>query len=147
LYADGKHLGECTLAEDLSPFRSLKLHNIVRWLDSELAHHPHMKVFLRTNSPRHFVHGDWNTGDSCNSTTPLSGGSEVLGDHSTDPAAEHAVIGTRVKLLDITSISQLRSEGHIADHTLKSQRVKYDCSHWCLPGIPDMWNEILFAQI
>ncbi|XP_047079758.1 protein trichome birefringence-like 14 [Lolium rigidum] len=147
LYADGKPLGNGTLPEDLGPFRNLKLRNIARWLDSELVHRPHMKVFLRTNSPRHFLHGDWNTGGSCNSTTPLSGGSEVLDDHSSDLPAEHAVIGTRVKLLDITSISQLRSEGHIAHHTFKSLSAKYDCSHWCLPGIPDMWNEILFAQI
>ncbi|XP_051209255.1 protein trichome birefringence-like 14 [Lolium perenne] len=147
LYADGKPLGNGTLPEDLGPFRNLKLHNIVRWLDSELIRRPYMKVFLRTNSPRHFLHGDWNTGGSCNNTTPLSAGSEVLEDHSSDLPAEHAVTGTRVKLLDITSISQLRSEGHIADHTLKSLSVKYDCSHWCLPGIPDMWNEILFAQI
>ncbi|XP_047079757.1 protein trichome birefringence-like 14 [Lolium rigidum] len=147
LYADGKPLVKGTLPEDLSPFRNLKLHNIVRWLDSELIHRPHMKVFLRTNSPSHFLHGDWNTGGSCNSTTPLSSGSEVFGDHSGDLPAEHAVTGTRVKLLDITSISQLRSEAHVADHTLNSQSVKYDCSHWCLPGIPDTWNEILFAQI
>ncbi|XP_051209262.1 protein trichome birefringence-like 14 isoform X2 [Lolium perenne] len=147
LYADGKPLVKGTLPEDLSPFRNLRLHNIVRWLDSELIHRPHMKVFLRTNSPSHFLHGDWNTGGSCNSTTPLSSGSEVFGDHSGDLPAEHAVTGTRVKLLDITSISQLRSEAHVADHTLNSQSVKYDCSHWCLPGIPDTWNEILFAQI
>jgi hypothetical protein len=44
LYADGKHLGEGTLAEDLSPFRSLKPHNIVRWLDSELTHTTRKKV-------------------------------------------------------------------------------------------------------
>ncbi|CAG7882379.1 unnamed protein product [Brassica rapa] len=22
-----------------------------------------------------------------------------------------------------------------------------DCSHWCLPGVPDTWNEILYAQL
>jgi hypothetical protein len=22
-----------------------------------------------------------------------------------------------------------------------------DCSHWCLPGVPDAWNELLYALI
>ncbi|BAT96103.1 hypothetical protein VIGAN_08298600 [Vigna angularis var. angularis] len=22
-----------------------------------------------------------------------------------------------------------------------------DCSHWCLPGVPDTWNELLYAQL
>ncbi|GER41133.1 hypothetical protein STAS_17836 [Striga asiatica] len=22
-----------------------------------------------------------------------------------------------------------------------------DCSHWCLPGVPDTWNQLLFAQL
>ncbi|CAN6921912.1 unnamed protein product, partial [Brassica oleracea var. botrytis] len=21
-----------------------------------------------------------------------------------------------------------------------------DCSHWCLPGVPDTWNEILYTK-
>jgi hypothetical protein len=22
-----------------------------------------------------------------------------------------------------------------------------DCSHWCLPGIPDSWNELLYSTL
>ncbi|KQK00092.1 protein trichome birefringence-like 14 isoform X3 [Brachypodium distachyon] len=127
--------------------RNAKLHNIARWLDAELLRRPGMKVFLRTMSPDHFVDGGWDTGGRCEDTAPLSGGSEVSGDRSGDLAAEHAVNGTRVKLLDVTAISRLRSEGHISNHSVGAQREKYDCLHWCLPGVPDLWNELLFAQI
>ncbi|KAK3133271.1 hypothetical protein QOZ80_6AG0534480 [Eleusine coracana subsp. coracana] len=148
LYADGKPVGKGRFA-DLNRAKNLTLHSIARWMDSEIARHPQMKVFLRTMSPRHFVNGDWNTGGTCGNTIPLSHGSEVLQDHSSDFPAESAVNGTRVKLLDITAISQLRDEGHVSNSTFKAKASTgiHDCLHWCLPGIPDMWNELLFAQI
>ncbi|CAM0951274.1 unnamed protein product [Alopecurus aequalis] len=146
LYADGKPVGEGRLA-DLNRAKNLTLHSIARWVDSELVRRPQLKAFLRTLSPRHFVNGDWNTGGSCGNTFPFSNGSEVLQDHSSDLPAERAVNGTRVKLLDITAISQLRDEGHISNRTLRAPTGISDCLHWCLPGIPDMWNELLFAQI
>ncbi|CAN6174237.1 unnamed protein product [Urochloa humidicola] len=148
LHADGRPVGNGSRLADLNRAKNLTLHSIARWMDSELARHPQMKVFLRTISPRHFVNGDWNTGGTCGNTIPLSNGSEVLQDHSIDIPAETAVKGTRVKLLDITAISKLRDEGHISNSSFKKASTGInDCLHWCLPGIPDMWNEILFAQI
>ncbi|CAN6166872.1 unnamed protein product [Urochloa humidicola] len=148
LHANGRPVGNSSRLADLNRAKNLTLHSIARWMDSELARHPQMKVFLRTISPRHFVNGDWNTGGTCGNTVPLSNGSEVLQDHSIDIPAETAVKGTRVKLLDITAISKLRDEGHISNSSFKKASTGInDCLHWCLPGIPDMWNEILFAQI
>lgn len=146
LYADGKPVGEGRLA-DLNRAKNLTLYSIARWVDSQLVSRPQLKAFLRTISPRHFVNGDWNTGGSCGNAVPFSNGREVLQDHSSDLPAERAVNGTRVKLLDITAISQLRDEGHISNRTLRAPTGINDCLHWCLPGIPDMWNELLFAQI
>ncbi|KAK8459749.1 hypothetical protein SEVIR_2G205500v4 [Setaria viridis] len=148
LHADGRPVGKGSRLADLNRAKNLTLHSIARWMDSQLAQHPQMKVFLRTISPRHFVNGDWNTGGTCGNTIPLSNGSEVLQDHSIDIPAESAVKGTRVKLLDITAISKLRDEGHISNSSFKKASTGInDCLHWCLPGIPDMWNELLFAQI
>lgn len=147
LYAGLKPIGNGSRLADLNRARNLTLHSIARWMDSELARRPKLKVFLRTISPRHFVNGDWNTGGTCGNTTPLSNGSEVLQDHSIDIPAESAVKGTQVKLLDITAISKLRDEGHISNSTFKASTGINDCLHWCLPGIPDMWNELLFVQI
>ncbi|ONK60221.1 uncharacterized protein A4U43_C08F15690 [Asparagus officinalis] len=127
--------------------KNLTIHSVVKWLDSRLPQYPRLKVFFRTMSPRHFENGDWNTGGSCDNTIPLVGGSDVNQNSSSDPATEDAVKGSKVKLLDITALSQLRSEGHVSKFSIRPQPGMYDCLHWCLPGIPDTWNELLAAQV
>lgn len=52
--------------------------------------------------------------------------------------------GPGVRLLDITKLSLLRKDAHPSLYGLPGRT---DCSHWCLPGIPDFWNQILFAFI
>ncbi|KAM7275396.1 hypothetical protein ACFE04_017262 [Oxalis oulophora] len=127
--------------------KNFAIHNIVKWVDSQLPKYPNLKAFYRSISPRHFVNGDWNTGGSCNNTRPMSIGKEVLQDESSDFSAGSAVKGMGVKLLDITALSQVRDEGHISRFSLTAAPGVQDCLHWCLPGVPDTWNEILVAQI
>ncbi|KAI9192369.1 hypothetical protein LWI28_021874 [Acer negundo] len=127
--------------------KNFTIHSIVSWVNSQLLSHPQLKAFYRSISPRHFVNGDWNTGGSCDNTTPMSIGKEVLQDESSDHSTGSAVKGTGVKLLDITSLSQVRDEGHISRYSITASRGVQDCLHWCLPGVPDTWNEILSAQI
>ncbi|XP_041008997.1 protein trichome birefringence-like 14 isoform X2 [Juglans microcarpa x Juglans regia] len=146
MHVDGKRNEDKKLAE-IRNAKNFTIYSIVRWVDSQLPSHPHLKVFFRTISPRHFVNGDWNTGGTCDNTIPLSGGSEVVQDESSDPVVEGAVKGTRVKILDITAISQLRDEGHMSHYSIRGTTGVNDCLHWCLPGIPDTWNELLIAQI
>ncbi|CAL9062465.1 unnamed protein product, partial [Musa banksii] len=44
-----------------------------------------------------------------------------------------------------------RRDGHLSVFYLGSSGPaplpKQDCSHWCLPGVPDTWNELLYALI
>ncbi|KAK7388273.1 hypothetical protein VNO78_23086 [Psophocarpus tetragonolobus] len=127
--------------------KNLTIHSVVSWVNSQLPKYPGLKVFFRTISPRHFVGGDWNTGGSCDNTKPMSVGKVILGEESSDENAAHAVKGTEVKLLDITALSQLRDEAHISRFSITAKPGVQDCLHWCLPGVPDTWNEILFAQI
>ncbi|XP_055960729.1 protein trichome birefringence-like 41 isoform X2 [Mercurialis annua] len=51
-----------------------------------------------------------------------------------------------VKLLDITLMSLLRKDGHPSIYGLGGPSAM-DCSHWCLAGVPDIWNEILYNLI
>lgn len=132
---------------DIGGAKNFTIYSVVKWLGSQLPKHPHLKAFYRTISPRHFFHGDWNSGGTCDNTTPLAGEKEVLQDGSSDLIAEGAVKGTGVKLLDITAVSALRDEGHISRYSIKATPGVQDCLHWCLPGIPDTWNEILLAQV
>ncbi|XP_022732729.1 protein trichome birefringence-like 16 isoform X2 [Durio zibethinus] len=132
---------------DMGSAKNFTIHSTVKWLDSQLPKHPHLKTFYRSISPRHFVNGDWNSGGSCDNTTPMSIGKEVLQEESSDHSAASATRGTGVKLLDITALSQVRDEGHISRFRITASPGVQDCLHWCLPGVPDTWNEILFAQI
>ena len=59
-----------------------------------------------------------------------------------------------VYLQDITNISGLRRDGHpsVYNRDMAQQQVNQnirdhgsDCSHWCLPGVPDTWNQMLTA--
>ncbi|KAL3625291.1 hypothetical protein CASFOL_030745 [Castilleja foliolosa] len=130
---------------DIAGAKNFTVYSIVKWVDSQLPLYPGLKAFLRSISPRHFFNGDWNTGGTCDDTTPR--GKEVVEDESSDPLAAGAVRGTNVKYLDITGLSELRDEGHISRYSIKATPGVQDCLHWCMPGIPDTWNEILFAQI
>ncbi|CAI0420471.1 unnamed protein product [Linum tenue] len=46
-----------------------------------------------------------------------------------------------VYLQDITSMSALRRDGHPSVYRITQEEK--NCSHWCLPGVPDIWNEML----
>ncbi|XP_010535032.1 PREDICTED: protein trichome birefringence-like 41 [Tarenaya hassleriana] len=55
-------------------------------------------------------------------------------------------ISKPVILLDVTMLSLLRKDGHPSVFGLGGQ-TGMDCSHWCLPGVPDTWNEILYNYL
>ncbi|KAE9610224.1 hypothetical protein Lal_00006133 [Lupinus albus] len=146
MHVDGKP-NEDKRIEEIANAKNLTIYSVARWLDLQLVSHPRLKVFFRTISPRHFFNGDWNTGGACDNKIPLSNGSEVMQEGSSDPTIEGALKGTKVKILDITAISQLRDEAHMSRYTIRETLNSSDCLHWCLPGIPDTWNELLVAQI
>lgn len=52
---------------------------------------------------------------------------------------------TQVYLLDITLLSQLRKDAHPSSYS--GDHAGNDCSHWCLPGLPDTWNQLLYAAL
>ncbi|CDY39831.1 BnaC02g42870D [Brassica napus] len=111
--------------KDISHAKVFTIRSVAKWLDAELPLHPRLKAFFRTISPRHFRNGDWNTGGNCNNTVPLSRGSEINGDDgSVDTTVESAVNGTRIKILDITALSELRDEAHISGSKLKPRKPK-----------------------
>ncbi|KAH0845265.1 hypothetical protein HID58_091875 [Brassica napus] len=111
--------------KDISHAKVFTIRSVAKWLDAQLPLHPRLRAFFRTISPRHFRNGDWNTGGNCNNTVPLSRGSEINGDDgSVDATVESAVNGTRIKILDITALSELRDEAHISGSKLKPRKPK-----------------------
>ncbi|KAI4371273.1 hypothetical protein MLD38_019532 [Melastoma candidum] len=62
---------------------------------------------------------------------------------------------TPVTYLNVTKMTDYRKDGHPSiyrkQHLTEEERRSplrfQDCSHWCLPGVPDTWNEILYAHL
>ncbi|PHU12535.1 Protein trichome birefringence-like 43 [Capsicum chinense] len=54
--------------------------------------------------------------------------------------------GKPIHLLKLNKMSQYRVDGHPSIYG--SPRYKgMDCTHWCLPGVPDTWNQLLYANL
>ncbi|CAI7758583.1 unnamed protein product [Closterium sp. NIES-54] len=68
---------------------------------------------------------------------------------SQDLNAEATLEGTAVRLLNITALSAVRLDAHLMWWYIKGGKAsrQVDCMHWCLPGVPDAWNELLFMEI
>jgi hypothetical protein len=62
---------------------------------------------------------------------------------------------TPVIHLNISRLTDYRKDGHPSVYRVRydteEERMaaisKQDCSHWCLPGVPDTWNELLYASL
>ncbi|CAN1316443.1 Protein trichome birefringence-like 38 [Linum perenne] len=51
-----------------------------------------------------------------------------------------ATIKKQVYFLNITSLSFMRKDGHPSSH---NGLHGMDCTHWCVAGVPDTWNQLL----
>uniref|UniRef100_A0A0D3FH79 Uncharacterized protein n=1 Tax=Oryza barthii TaxID=65489 RepID=A0A0D3FH79_9ORYZ len=65
---------------------------------------------------------------------------------------------TPVTLLNITQLTEHRVDAHVSVYTEtggllvtdeeKADPQRYtDCIHWCIPGVPDTWNRLLYAHL
>ncbi|XP_008813322.2 protein trichome birefringence-like 12 isoform X2 [Phoenix dactylifera] len=145
----------------LGIFDGLKvvLQSMISYIEKEV---PKKTIkFWRTQSPRHFHGGDWDRNGSCLFSEPLRK-NEL--DSWFDPRnkgvnkearevnslVQQAVFGTDIKLLNLTHLSEFRADAHPAVWLGKKDAVAIwgqDCMHWCLPGLPDIWVDVLAAQI
>ncbi|PWA47572.1 PMR5 N-terminal domain, PC-Esterase [Artemisia annua] len=116
-----------------------------RWVDSNINHEK-TRVFFQGISAAHYEGKDWGapSAGNCNGQTEPIPGSNYPGTRYT---AEQVVTDVIAKmknpayLLDITLLTQLRKDGHPS----KYAGGALDCSHWCLAGVPDTWNQILYT--
>ncbi|KAJ1704605.1 hypothetical protein LUZ63_004384 [Rhynchospora breviuscula] len=101
-------------------------------------------VFFRTFEPSHWSGANQN---ECKVTTEPSfdaKGTErnEFGDII---ASVVSTMQAPVTVLNVTSMGAFRSDAHIG--TYSHPLTVLDCSHWCLPGVPDAWNEIVFSYL
>ncbi|XP_065851321.1 protein trichome birefringence-like 5 [Euphorbia lathyris] len=125
-----------------------------KWIDENINPSKQM-VFYRGYSSAHFRGGDWDSGGSCNGETkPVLNGT-IINNYPLKMKIVEEVIQKMqipVKLLNITRLTNFRKDGHpsVYGKNLKlspGKKPRQDCSHWCLPGVPDAWNELIYASL
>lgn len=116
-------------------------------------------------TPRHFQHFEYNEGGDCASPVPGGDAPEALGSlpavlGSFTPAewfnleVWHNLVLRRLRraalprllVSDITTMSLLRPYSHVQKY-YRLANVTLDCSHYCYPGLPDVWNEVVFHTL
>ncbi|KAI9085138.1 hypothetical protein K1719_032954 [Acacia pycnantha] len=141
----------------------LGLKTWANWVDSNINPNK-TRVFFTTMSPTHTRSLDWGNkeGVKCfNETRPVRK-KKYWGTGSNKQMM--SVVAKVVKnmkvpvnVINITQISEYRIDGHSSVYTetggklltdeQKQDPKNADCIHWCLPGVPDTWNQIFLAML
>ncbi|KAG9457962.1 hypothetical protein H6P81_002470 [Aristolochia fimbriata] len=135
------------------------IHTVFDWIGREVNRN-RTQVFFRTYAPVHFRGGDWKSGGNCHleklpelSVVQLPSWPSwaKLLDTVSDVVKRNTPMQNLV-VLNVTQMSALRKDGHSSLYYLgpassPAPLHRQDCSHWCLPGVPDAWNELLYAHI
>ncbi|XP_016475543.1 protein trichome birefringence-like 39 [Nicotiana tabacum] len=107
------------------------------------------RVFFQGISPVHYQGKHWNEpSKSCKEETQPFFGTKYPAGTPQEAIVVNKVM-SRIKkskayLLDITTLSQYRKDAHPGFY---SDMHGSDCSHWCLPGLPDTWNLLLYTAL
>lgn len=125
------------------------------------------QMFFMSMSPIHDRGEEWGRtkGENCYGETEQITKNGYKGD-GTDPKMMKIVEkvlsdlrtrGLNVEMINITQLSEYRKEAHPSIYRKQWEPLKpeqasnpssyADCIHWCLPGLPDVWNELLYAYI
>ncbi|XP_004500518.1 protein trichome birefringence-like 33 [Cicer arietinum] len=141
----------------------MAMKSVVRWVRMNMKPNK-TRAFFTSMSPSHGRSIDWGgePGGNCyNETTPIEDSSYWDSDSL---KSIMQVIGEEFKkskvpitFLNITQLSSLRKDAHtsiykkhwnpLTPEQLANPTSYADCIHWCLPGLQDTWNELLFAKL
>ncbi|KAI3880282.1 hypothetical protein MKX03_031778 [Papaver bracteatum] len=128
-----------------------------KWIDKNIDSNRTQVVF-RGYSETHYVGGRWNTGGRCNlETEPIMSNETYI---QTSPMQVKILEKTLQKMktpvlyMNVSKLTYYRADAHpsvYAKNYTVQERIAalghQDCSHWCLPGVPDTWNELLYISL
>ncbi|KAK4268580.1 hypothetical protein QN277_025213 [Acacia crassicarpa] len=141
----------------------LALKTWANWVDSTIDPN-RTRVFFTTMSPTHTRSQDWGSkeGLRCfNETKPVRKKNYWgTGSDKTMMSVVAKVLKKMkvpVQIINVTQISEYRIDGHSSVYTETGGKLlteeertdpsNADCIHWCLPGVPDTWNQIFLAML
>ncbi|XP_019161574.1 PREDICTED: protein PMR5-like [Ipomoea nil] len=157
---------EGKLYQDMDRLGALEkgLRTWASWVESNVDR-SRTRLFFQGVSPTHYNPREWSAGTvtaskSCygeTAPTAVTGGA-YPGVYPDQMKVIEAVIGNmsypRPFLLDITLLSAMRKDAHPSIYSgdlTPEQRANpdhsADCSHWCLPGLPDTWNQLFYTGL
>ncbi|XP_039144318.1 protein trichome birefringence-like 33 isoform X1 [Dioscorea cayenensis subsp. rotundata] len=150
-----------TLMETEDAYK-LALRRVVRWLEKNLDPHQN-RVFFATMSPTHESSEGWGgekDGNCYKETTPIKdvnywGSSSKKIMEVIKQVFKKSKVG--ISVLNITQLSEYRKDAHTSIHKkqwnpltaeqIANPKSYADCTHWCLPGLQDTWNELLYTEL
>ncbi|XP_019160877.1 PREDICTED: protein trichome birefringence-like 2 [Ipomoea nil] len=129
------------------------LYTWARWVDKNVDAN-RTEVIFRGYSATHFRGGQWNSGGQCHKETePIFNKRHLAKYPSKMKVLEHVLhdMRTPVMYMNISRLTDYRKDAHPSVYRPEGQSGSgvhaQDCSHWCLPGVPDTWNELLYASL
>ncbi|CAL1362309.1 unnamed protein product [Linum trigynum] len=116
-----------------------------RWVDSTVDV-TKTTLFFEGVFPYHHRGLEWGKPgrrDCSREKVPLSGSRYPGGPPPIAGVVEGALreVKKPIHFLNVTTLSQLRVDGHPASYSVGHGM---DCTHWCVAGVPDTWNQILY---
>ncbi|KAG8364839.1 hypothetical protein BUALT_Bualt18G0040300 [Buddleja alternifolia] len=145
---DNYQIGNKTLTlKDMDVMEAYKtaLTTWANWVDSNVDP-TKTRVFFQGISTVHYNGTEWNEASTqnCSGQTKPVEGSNYPGNRPQGDAVVKNVLSNMKKpaiLLDIVLLTQLRKDGHPSTYA----GGPLDCSHWCLAGVPDTWNQLFYT--
>ncbi|XP_050248872.1 protein trichome birefringence-like 43 isoform X1 [Quercus robur] len=143
---EGKHLQRDM--DRLAAYEEV-LKTWARWVDTNVDPEK-TKVFFQGISPDHSNATNWgnHNGIECKGELKPIFAPAYPRHHPAELVVEK-VLRTMLKpvhLLNVTRLSQQRKDAHPSIYGLGGH-YGMDCSHWCLAGVPDTWNQLLYAEL
>ncbi|KAK8455417.1 hypothetical protein SEVIR_4G172200v4 [Setaria viridis] len=142
----------------------IALKKLTEWLGENIDKNK-TRIFFVGSSPTHLRASKWGGEDSnkcLNETEPIYKDGYAAADYSLMAKAKSYFQtlepkGIHVQILNITELSEYRKDGHptvfrgqfvpLTKEQIANPASYADCTHWCLPGVPDVWNEFLYGYL